>query len=519
MTKRTLKRPILKAMTVALTALVTGSALGEQPNQLRALPAGELGARLASDARAVATYRAGLARLVRLAADRPDLFPAAKLDGARALRREQREEIWGLWRAFLDYLLALDSVGTFYEDFWTLRGHSRDEAFAVRYATYLAQYRFSLDLIARAENDPGLDVVLNDPIPELGLPGRTYAALKLRFLNVQRAVEFAAFEALRHQSDLSRFADLAGGIEEDAGVVWHAGKGQGETLTLANALAVVKGAASHATFPVQAGVAEWMGDQKVHRKHVNLVTPAQIRALQPRLRPGDILLERREWYLSNIGLPGYWPHAALYVGTPAERTAFLATPEVTVWVKGQGQVDGSFEALLAAREPAAATASRGLENGHPVRILEAMSEGVVFTSIEHSAAADSLAVLRPRLPAPAKAAAILQAFHYAGRPYDYNFDFLTDATLVCTELVFKAYEPKADQPGLRLLVDQVMGRLTMPANLLAKLYDSEAGTDTRQLDLVLFLDGHEATRTAREADETAFRESWKRPKWFILAQP
>jgi hypothetical protein len=53
-------------------------------------------------------------------------------------------------------------------------------------------------------------------------------------------------------------------------------------------------------------------------------------------------------------------------------------------------------------------------------VLEAMSEGVLFTSLEHSAAADALAVLRPQLSAVERAAAFVRAFGYAGRPCDYG---------------------------------------------------------------------------------------------------
>jgi hypothetical protein len=361
-------------------------------------------------------------------------------------------------------------------------------------------------------------VLLNEPVPELGLPGGSYASLKFRFLSIARAAEFGALEALDRVSHNSRFPELRAAIAEDSRVVWIAGRGKGELLTAANGLSMIRRAGVAAFFPIQAGIAEWMGDTKVVRVGRSLISTQQVESVMPYLEPGDILIERREWYLSNIGLPGYWPHAALFVGTPSERYVYFNEPEVQAWVRAQGQPDGAFEALLRAREPQAFAAGRTMVAGVPPRVLEAMSEGVVFTTVQHSAAADSLAVLRPRLGKREKAVAILRAFHYWGRPYDFNFDFSTDSTLVCTELVYKAYEPSSESRGLRLPILEVLGRPTLPANHIVALFDYEYGREGQQLDLVYFLDGNERVGRAYEAPLTTFRLTWKRPKWHILRQ-
>jgi Permuted papain-like amidase enzyme, YaeF/YiiX, C92 family len=148
--------------------------------------------------------------------------------------------------------------------------------------------------------------------------------------------------------------------------------------------------------------------------------------------------------------------------------------------------------------------------------LEAISEGVAFTTLEHAAGADHVAALRPRLPAVEKAAALLRAFGYAGRPYDFDFDFRTDAALVCSELVYKAYEPGPGRQGLRLPLVEVLGRPVLPPNDVVRVFDREFGKPTAQLDLVRFLDGRRAT-SAVEGDAEAFRRSWRRPKWPTVA--
>ena len=102
--------------------------------------------------------------------------------------------------------------------------------------------------------------------------------------------------------------------------------------------------------------------------------------------------------------------------------------------------------------------------------------------------------------------------------YDFNFDFLTDAELVCTELVYKAYESSSDIKGLHLPVATIVGREVTPANYFAKLFDEEFGSDKRQFNFVLFYDASEREQKAFAADADAFRESWKRPKWHILVK-
>jgi hypothetical protein len=308
-------------------------------------------------------------------------------------------------------------------------------------------------------------------------------------------------------------------IRADSAVVWQAAGGRGELLTAKHALKVIQDGAHSAWMPVQTGVSEWMGDTRIRRNGEALVSPEQIQQLQTQLQPGDVLLERRNWFLSNIGLPGFWSHAALYVGTAAERRAYFDEPKVRAWVAQQRPPAKDLEALLQARSPQAYSDSgTPQEHGHAVRVLEAMSEGVVFTTLEHSAGCDSLAVLRPRLPRTEKAAALLRAFHYAGRPYDFDFDFSTDAELVCTELVYKAYEPAAGFTGLKFPFVEMLGRKVTPANELVKQFAAQLGTPEQQYDLILFLDGHERANKAVPADVGIFCASAKRPKWHTLTR-
>lgn len=442
----------------------------------------------------VPRLRSGLSRVIAFMDSEPGLFPAVKPRTDRVLRADQREAVLRTWAVFGDGLATLDTLQAERQAAWAAGGMKSGKELQTLRSAFLAQYRFALEFLSRVERDPVFDLVLNEAVPELGLEAGSYDRLELRFLNVAAATRFSALEAFGAASEPP--SELAAGIEEDRKAIWKMGTGRGPLLTLENAGEVMAQLALRAWLPAQTGVADFMGDTKVWRPGRSLISEAQLHALRQDLEPGDILLTRRDWYLSNVGLPGYWSHAAIYIGTAEQRTeAFGAN----------------------APQPAMPLPRLG-DDPHEPLVIEAIGEGVLYTSLEHAGDSDALVVLRPRLPAAAKARALDRAFSYAGRPYDFNFDFRTDNEIVCTELVYKSYRPDPELPGLQLPLVSIVGRPALPANEIARRFAEEDGEPHAQFAFVAFIDGNERSGDAVVSTREAFLSSWQRPNWHVVAQ-
>src|SRR5690606_32714107 len=244
------------------------------------------------------------------------------------------------------------------------------------------------------------------------------------------------------------------------------------------------------SYHASAAISTLIGDARLRapRDGRPLVTQDLLDRLRPVLRPGDILIERRNWYLSNAFLPGYWPHAALYVGTADDLRALGLDNDPRV---------ASHLARFSESDDA----------GHRFAVIEAVSEGVVFTSLEHSAGeADAVAVLRPKLPQDDIREAIARAFSHAGKPYDFDFDFFSSDRLVCTEVVHRSYAGRIDFP----LAD-ILGRKTLPALDIVRYWANGAATGNGSLEFVALLDGDETSGTCRWNDAETLRESIDRP--------
>jgi hypothetical protein len=143
-------------------------------------------------------------------------------------------------------------------------------------------------------------------------------------------------------------------------------------------------------------------------KRVTAAVREQISGL---LRPGDVFVTRHDDAMSNLFLPGFWPHAALYIG-PLEERELLGV-----------EMDEQ----------------RRTRSGGTVRFLEAKKDGVRFRPMEETLAVDAFTVLRPVL-APQDLAGVLgKALTHEGKFYDFAFDFRGADRLACTELVYRCF--------------------------------------------------------------------------------
>ena len=114
--------------------------------------------------------------------------------------------------------------------------------------------------------------------------------------------------------------------------------------------------------------------------------------------------------------------------------------------------------------------------------------------------------MRPRLTPLQKAKAIYTAFSYFNREYDFNFSFNTEQTMVCTELVTKAYAAP-ETGGLKFPVVFNFGKPGVTADSMVETFANERGKSNRQLDFVAFVRGFPSQRKAKFVSEKEFAGS------------
>jgi hypothetical protein len=429
------------------------------------------------------------------------------------------KELRAAWAVYVDYAVELDQLVDVHEHFYQINPvqlpKERARSFLIAFAALSAQLHSGYKLRPALVESTELRSLLNEPSAEHGLPSGTCFAM------VQALTRPDAL--VRLQAGLAYLAVLRGeghfGQGPDAELAARAQTRALETTIafgsnagalIDNPLSYLEAKAFDAWFPLQRKVATDLGDLRVQQRD-NFIDLDTLQRLKPQLEPMDVMLERRNWYATNVGLPGFWPHAALFIGELSSLDAYFEPALVEAATQYP-----SLSAFLQSKLPELfkAFAERD-EHNHPMGVLEAVSEGVVLQSFEHSGQADYLAVLRPRLDKAEKLNALLRAFGHHLKPYDFDFDFVTDEALVCSELVFKSLDGVGP---LHFALEQSSGRKVLTPNQIARKFDDECDQPNPSFTFVAFLDGSEQQQRAFERDAATFRGSWKRPKWDV-AQP
>lgn len=421
-----------------------------------------------------------------------------------SLSRDERGRIRDLWRdgvmAFLEFDLLKGKYRGFYQIDYIAEPQLHAEAFLLAYMAYIVQYDACLQLFAMVDGNPFMETLLNEAGD--GIPADTFFNMRHRLTNPNVMLRVNAGTAYYElvKKDIATDSAVVSDFETRRREFFmRAGENAG--IMVENPLNILERVAFQTLLPVQKNVAVQMSHVRTAKRDY-LITPEILARYRARLQPGDILVQRRNWHMTNIGIPGFWPHTALYVGTPAELDAYFGELGFRPMDTVRGLYPEAFQALQ----------SRD-ENGFPACVIESIRPGVVFQSLETSAKCDYLGVIRPNLSKAEKYKALLAAFSHAGKPYDLNFDFTTDGELVCSELVYKAFKPSGKLPFKPQVIN---GRLLLPPNRMVEQAIENMGDESAPFSFVFFLDAEERTDRVVEGDAAAFTTSWARPKWDIV---
>lgn len=173
-----------------------------------------------------------------------------------------------------------------------------------------------------------------------------------------------------------------------------------------------------------------------HRKRVNRRVLHRVAELA---QPGDVFVTRHDDAMSNLFLPGYWPHAALYIGTRRQR----AELGLHLSIDQESTLKDS------------------------ICILEAKKDGVLFRSLADTLRVDAFTLLRPCIANRTTLQRVLEnAIQHAGKGYDFEFNFKRSDKLVCTELVYRSF---SDIDGLDFPLSLRAGRYCFSAEDLLDL--------------------------------------------------
>lgn len=238
-------------------------------------------------------------------------------------------------------------------------------------------------------------------------------------------------------------------------------------------------------------VVKWVGivlsNLKIPKKWV--ISEKSIEIFYQKVSPWDILLTRRSFATTNIYIPGFWKHMAMYMGT---------------WK----YLKRHFARLLPDQEL--------LDDTHYV--IESLRQWVIIRPFkQYIRWVDYLWVFRWDFSKKKIQSAIIEVLWWLQYGYDYLFNFYSDRSFVCSELITKSYlkdSPKDE--WLTIHLKHVPGWLTYPPNSFVKKVSDEFDTPHQEVIPILFIDAHIIKWKSFIASNKELLQSHTRSKFSFL---
>jgi hypothetical protein len=418
--------------------------------------------RLESDLKIIQNASNGLFSLL-------DRMPALLLTPGPLYTPEEEDEIHAAWVEFLNYRSLLLRVMGRYIGYGSIEDSDKQKkAVLLSFGCAVILYHAVGELVQITNQNHKARRKLNEGDPAWGLQHKVLFALQRHIgrRSTKLALERAYVDYVKLYLD-SVYTREEAWLKKriDEGYTFFKEKAPGFWRSKFRVIAqIVKDFFYRPYYGILATVSSFLGDFR-YRHTKPMVSEAQVDQVLASLKPGDILLERQSFFLSNSFLPGFWPHAVFYLGTPSElrKLGVWNDPRVQNFMMTlEGQGDAQTQHIF----------------------MEAIAEGVVLASKKVRLKADYMAVLRPRLPLAIKQHAIIRAFTHLGKPYDFTFDLFSSDKIICSELIYRSY-------GSHLSFDfsKVLGRYTLPPSNIARRFARTRGSAEQQFDFVHYLEG------------------------------
>lgn len=401
-------------------------------------------------ARSIASLAPAVSGADRLQTERADIARAAERgyftpqedERVRARFAEYLSARAALHQTIMDLKpLALASPGTVNDEL-------QIRAFVIAYTAAGLLVQAARFVVHQYASESLVQRKLNEAEPRFGIPRKQFTAIYKSLTNpftawrLREAMRFAQanrqkIDALTSDPLIAPLLPILHGAEHSLGINvtdhlkerlryrWHSWRRRNVS------------AVNHAMFGLFEISGRVVADIRWpwHRKRI---TPSLQQQIGDLLRPGDVLISRHDDAASNLFLPGYWIHASLHIGREAVRH----------------DLNVDIDPIRAARWV------------DPICVLEARKDGVRLRPLDDTLGVDAIAVLRPRLEQSHLAQGLSRALTHEGKLYDFEFDFFRSDRLVCTEVVYRAYDGLGP---IRFTLTPRAGRMTLSAEDLIEM--------------------------------------------------